>query len=164
VSPLTSVILIMDKNCYKERPKPMKCFQSRWRHKYLTSLYEFHCTSPTNQGNIVSVHDDGLRINQSLTVVTRLLVGSYGITSTAEICTSMDTTNWPIAKLSPLEVNSPTKSNASQRPNQTPAEVTASTQTVLDETESVSAVKAKALMSDWAQTLCAPLGDVETET
>jgi len=155
----------------------MKCFQSRWRHEYLTSLREFHRTSGNNHqqikvGDIVTVHDDGPRVNWRLAVVTKLLVGGDGLTRAAEIRTSTGTTNRPISKLFPLEVNSPTESIrcVPQGANQNPVEETASTQTSMEATESVSrrplrhsAVKAKALMSDWAQTLCAPPEDVETE-
>ena len=88
----------------------LKSFQSRWAHEYLTSLREYHRTSGHNSqtisvGDIVLIHDDGPRVNWRLAIVTKLLTGGDGLTHAAEIQTSTGTTNRPIAKLYPLEVN-----------------------------------------------------------
>ena len=57
---------------------------------------------------VVSVHDNGPRVNWRLAVMTKLLVGGDGLTHAVEIRTSTGTTNRPITKLYPLEVNSST--------------------------------------------------------
>ena len=89
----------------------LQCFQSRWKHKYLTTLREYHHSTGVNNqtisvGDAVIVHDNGPRVNWRLAVVTKLLVGHDGFTRAAEIRTSTGYTNWPIAKLYPLEVHS----------------------------------------------------------
>ena len=145
----------------------MKCFQSRWRHEYLTSLREFHRISGNNWqyikvGDIVSVHDDGPRVTWHLAVVTKLLVGNDGFIHAAKIRTSTGNTNRPVSKLFPLEVNSPTESPQSmpEGPRKAPpveTELTAtSTEAVNRRPLRQAAAKAKTLMSDWVQTLCAP--------
>jgi len=146
-----------------------KCFQTHWRHGYSISLCEFHHTSEDNFQQIKV--GDGPWVNWRLAVVIKLFVDADGLTCVVEIHTSTSTTNQPIAKLFPLEVNSPTESTncVSQGPRQTPVEETESAQSknqnhaVRRWTLRQSAVKARTLMSGWAQTLCVPLEDVETK-
>lgn len=114
---------------HKYEDKSGQSFQSRWIHEYLTSLRKYHHASGHNfqhikVGDVVSLHDDGPRVNWRLTVVTRLLVGGDGLTRAAEIRTSTGTTNRPITKLYPLEVNSSTiPSNGTPRePEKTTSE------------------------------------------
>ena len=108
----------------------LKSFQTHWRHEYLTSLREYHRSSGQNSqqikvGDVVSVHDEGPRVNWRLAVITKLLVGGDGLIHAAEIRTSTGTTNRPIAKLFPLEVNSTTDSiQHVLEPQKRPAEET----------------------------------------
>ena len=142
----------------------LKSFQTRWRHKYLTSLREYHRSSGLNSqqikvGDVVSVHDEGPRVNWRLAVitkVTKLLVGRDGLIRAAEIRTSTGTTNRPIAKLFPLEVNSTTDSiQHVLEPQRRPAQETrpGSTRPLRQ-----SARRATDKMSKWIETLRAPPG------
>ena len=56
----------------------LQCFQSRWKHEYLTALREHHRSTGHNYqtisaGDVVIVHDDGPRMTWRLAVVTKLL-------------------------------------------------------------------------------------------
>ena len=58
-----------------------------------------HQVRTLNKSNVVSVHDEGPRLNWRLAVITKLLVGGDGLIHAAEIRTSTGTTNRPIANL-----------------------------------------------------------------
>ena len=136
----------------------LKSFQTRWRHEYLTSLREYHRSSGQNSQQIkvdvVSVHDEGPRVNWRLAVITKLLVGRDGLIRAAEIRTSTGTTNRPIAKPFPLEVNSTTDSiQHVLEPQRRPAQETrpGSTRPLRQ-----SARRKTDKMSKWIETLRAP--------
>ena len=142
----------------------LKSFQSRWAHEYLTSLREYHRTSGHNSqtisvGDIVLIHDDGPRVNWRLAIVTKLLTGGDGLTRAAEIRTSTGTTNRPIAKLYPLEVNDDT-GTVNDEPGKTKENPTDTTLPVRRPIRQ-SAKRAVEQISEWAQTLRAPPEDVE---
>ena len=84
--------------------------RKRWRHDYLTSLREFHRTSgTTNQviqkGDVVINHDDTPRTMWKIAVVKDLVTGGDGLVRAATLRTANGTTNRPITKLYPLELN-----------------------------------------------------------
>ena len=84
-------------------------FWSRWRHDYLTYLREYHRASGHNtqqveQGDVVLVHDDSLRMSWKLVVIEELLKGKDGLVWAANIRMVHGRTNRPIARLIPLEV------------------------------------------------------------
>ena len=111
------------------------------------------------------IHDDGPRINWRLAVLTKLLTGGDSPTRAAEIRTSTGTTNRPITKLYPLEVNSGTES--SQSTHDPPERIKNSsmgeeTLPVKERPTRQSARRAAECISEWTQTLRAPLEDVET--
>ena len=105
-----------NRNGNAEIQKKSKClslllqhFWTRWRQEYLTSLREFYKTTGNNKaavkvGDIVLVHDEGLRINWKLAVVQELLPGRDGHVRAVNIRTQGGTTNRPISKLYPLEI------------------------------------------------------------
>ena len=85
-------------------------FQKRWRHEYLTSLRDYHKASGNNQqsvkkGDVVVVHDDIPRTTWKMAVIEDLIMGGDGLVRAATIRTSTGTTNRPITKLYPLELN-----------------------------------------------------------
>ena len=95
----------------KRQSQLIQHFQSRWKREYLTSLREYHrCSGGGNKevikvGDIVIIHDDAPRAGWKLAVVEKLITGSDGVTRAAEIRTARGTTNRPIVRLIPLEVN-----------------------------------------------------------
>ena len=145
----------------------LKSFQSRWVHEYLTSLREYHRTSGHNSQqikveNVVSVHDDGPRVNWRLAIVTKLLVGGDGLTRAAEIRTSTGTTNRPITKLYPLEVNSSTDLT-DDVPGEQEKAAAGKMQPVNQRPMRQSARRAVERISEWTSALRAPPEDVETD-
>ncbi|XP_065918471.1 uncharacterized protein [Dysidea avara] len=150
----------------------LRCFQSRWKHEYLTALREHHRTTDQNRqaisvGDVVIVHDDdGPRVNWKLAVVTNLLVGGDRLTRAAEIQTSIGQTNRPITNLYPLEVHSDeSDKNTLPTPRKVADEVSPAEQPARQSTETrpmrQSARRATEWMTDWVETLCTPLEDVE---
>ena len=86
---------------------PTQQFKSRWRHKYLTSLREYHRISGQNiqtirPGDVVLIHDDTPRITWKLAVIEELLKGKDGLVRAANIRTAQGKTNRPIARLIPF--------------------------------------------------------------
>ena len=55
-------------------------------------------------GDVVLVHDDTPRIRRDLAVIEDVIKGSDGLIRAAKIRTKGGKTNYPIAKLYPLEV------------------------------------------------------------
>ena len=90
----------------KRQSQLIQHFQSRWKREYLTSLREYHrCSEVIKVGDIVIIHDDAPRAGWKLAVVEKLITGSDGVTRAGEIRTARGTTNRPIVRLIPLEVN-----------------------------------------------------------
>ena len=88
----------------------LRDFQTKWRHKYLTSLREYHKASDDNiqqvkRGDIVLVHDDVPRATWRMAVIEELIVGQDGLTRAAAIRTSTGTTSRPITRLYRLELS-----------------------------------------------------------
>ena len=84
-------------------------FWQRWRHEYLTSLREFHKSSEINTesvkvGHVVLIHDDSPRVNWKLALVTSINRGCDGLVRSVSLRTANGTTNRPITRLHPLEV------------------------------------------------------------
>ena len=84
-------------------------FWQRWRHEYLTSLREFHKRSGINTesvkvGDVVLIHDDNPRVNWKLALVTSINRGRDGLVRSVNLRTANGTTNRPITRLHPLEV------------------------------------------------------------
>ena len=97
--------------------------------------------------------------------MTKLLIGGDSLTRAAEIGISTGTTNRPITKLYPLEVNSSTESSKST--HDPPERIKKSsmeeeTLPVKERPTRQSARRAAERISEWTQTLCAPPEDVET--
>ena len=147
----------------------LQCFQSRWKHKYLTTLKEYHRSTGVNNqtisvGDVVIVHDDGPRVNWRLAVVTKLLVRRGGFTRAAEIRTSTGNTNRPIAKLYPLEVHSDEYVNkVSPIPTRVMdgaplTERQPERENRVDQPMRQSAKRATERMSEWVEALRAPPG------
>ena len=89
-------------------------FKQRWQKEYITALRERHLSNKTKStdkniikvGDIVLVHTDNKkRIEWPLAKVTKLFTGLDNYTRSAEIKTKQGTTQRPITKLYPLEVN-----------------------------------------------------------
>ena len=84
-------------------------FWQRWRHEYLTSLREFHKESGINAetvkvGDVVLIHDDSPRVSWKLALVTSVARGHDGFVRSANVRTANGTTNRPITRLHPLEI------------------------------------------------------------
>ena len=84
-------------------------FWQRWSHEYLTSLREFHKNSGINAetvkvGDVVLIHDDRSRVNWKLALVTSINRGHDGFVRSANVRTANGTTNRPITRLHPLEI------------------------------------------------------------
>ena len=135
-------------------------FRNRWKQEYLTSLREFHKQSGNNiqeisVGDIVLVHNEEPRIQWKLAVIEKLNKGQDGLIRSADIRTSTGTTNRPIVKLYPLEVQS-----SSVEPVQNaPEHVTTSVPQYKPSTRT-AAKKATQQISEWAKLLRAPPEDV----
>ena len=151
----------------------LQCFQSRWKHEYLTTLREYHrSTGQNNQtisvGDVVIVHDEGPRVTWRLAVITKLLVGGDGLTRAAEIRTSTGLTNRPIIKLYPLEVHSDEFVNKTSPTLTGEADDIPSTiqqpeiENQVDRPVRQSARRATEQMTRWIETLRAPPEDVVT--
>ena len=89
-------------------------FKQRWQREYITALRERHLTNKTKNtdkniikvGDIVLVHTDNKkRLEWPLAKVTKLIHGLDNFVRSAEIQTKQGTTQRPITKLYPLEVN-----------------------------------------------------------
>lgn len=154
-------------------------FQKRWRHDYLTSLREFHRSSgDTHQvikkGDVVIIHDDVPRMMWKIAVVNDLVIGGDGLVRAATLRTANGTTNRPITKLYPLELNDSESADVVEK-QECPADDTekqecpTSTTTVNSPAETRpkrrSAKTATVRMKEWARVLAAaPPEDVaETE-
>jgi len=93
-------------------------------------------------------------------VVTRLLVRGDGLTHAAEIRTSTGLTSRPIAKLYPLEVHSDEYTNKAPPAPTSVAENSVQQPETVNQTDRPvrqSARKATERMSEWIETLRAPL-------
>lgn len=85
-------------------------FQQRWKYEYLTSLREHHRSVGNNEqsiaiGDVVQIHDETLRNSWKLAVVEELVKGEDNLIRTVKLRTKNGTTNRPITKLYPIEVN-----------------------------------------------------------
>jgi len=84
-------------------------FWSRWSKEYLTTLWEYHCTTGNNVqtpnvGDVVQIHGDCPRIQWRLGVIVQLNKGADGLVCSVQLRISTGRTNCPIAKLYPLEI------------------------------------------------------------
>ena len=149
----------------------LRDFRNRWRHDYLTSLREFHRTSGSvhqviKKGDVVIIHDDVPRIMWKIAVVSDLVVGGDGVVRAAILRTANGTTNRPITKLYPLELNE-TESLTDLTTQEEHRMVTPATNpesSVDIRPQRQSARNASARMKEWARVLFAPPEDVmETE-
>ena len=146
--------------------------RKRWRHDYLTSLREFHRTSgTTNQviqkGDVVIIHDDTPRTMWKIAVVKDLVTGGDGLVRAATLRTANGTTNRPITKLYPLELNeteSLTDIETKEEHSSTDS-VNLSESAVDTRPQRRSAQRATIQMKKWARVLAAapPEDVVETE-
>ena len=110
--------------------------------EYLTALHVFHRTTGSNTqtgdivlihddtpktvkvGDIVLIHDDTPRVLWRLAVIEYVVnKGADGLIHSATVRTSTGRTNWPIAKLYPLEVTAaelPTSCHITEENSTTP--------------------------------------------
>ena len=144
-------------------------FQKRWRHDYLTSLREFHRSSgDTRQvikkGDVVIIHDDTPRTRWKIAVVNDLVTGGDGLVRAATLRTANGTTNRPITKLYPLELNEtePLADIENQEERST-TPVNLPDSPVGTRPQRMSARKATVRMKEWARVLAAPEDVAETE-
>ena len=85
-------------------------FWSRWKHKYVTSLREFHKRSggegdEVRVGDVVQIQDDVFpRSRWFLGVIDDVIVGRDGRTCAARVKSRRGVTMRPIAKLYPLKL------------------------------------------------------------
>ena len=136
-------------------------FWQRWRHEYLTSLREFQKGSGINKesvkvGDVVLIHDDNPRVNWKLALVTSINRGRDGLVRSVNLRTANGTTNRPITRLHPLEVQ------AKEVQCPTEAETTTvETPTPVRRPQRDAARRAMRRIADWTRDICVPPEDVE---
>ena len=136
-------------------------FGQRWRQEYLTSLREFHKGSGNNTesvkaGDVVLIHDDSPRVNWKLALVTSINRGRDGLVRSANLRTANGTTNRPITRLHPLEV----QAKEAQCCTEDQA-TTVETPTPVRRPQRDAARRAIRRIADWAKDICAPPEDVK---
>ena len=83
--------------------------RDKWRHKYLTSLSQYHKTTGQNDqsikvGDVVLIHDETHRTKWKMGTIEKLMTGRDDLTLSALVRTGNgQSTTRPIAKLYPLE-------------------------------------------------------------
>ena len=136
-------------------------FWQRWRHEYLTSLREFHKGSGINTesvkvGDVVLIHDDSPRVNWKLALVTSINRGRDGFVRSVNIRTANGTSNRPITRLHPLEVQ------ATEVQCHTEDETTTlETPTPVRRPQRDAARRAIRRIADWAKNICVAPEDVK---
>jgi len=141
-------------------------FTGRWKHEYLTSLEFYHPTGRNDQqiktGDVVLVHDERPRINWKLAVVEDLY---DGIVHSAKIRTKNGITNRPVTRPYPLESDAGTIWDQVSENQDTVSKgnkaVTESSMPVNVHPRRKVADRARQQVSQWAESLLAPLEDVE---
>ena len=78
------------------------------RSEYLTALRKYHKTMEMREehihvGDVMQIHDKGLRSRWSLAVVEDLITGSDGSVCALKVKTKRGTTTRPVVKLYPIE-------------------------------------------------------------
>ena len=144
-------------------------FWRRWRHKYLTSLREYHRSSGDNKqaikrGDVVLVHDDGPRSSWRLAVVEDLIKGGDDLIRAAKIRTSTGHTNRPICKLYPLELSASESTSKETSDRQEQPDVDRSggkEESAREKPKRAAATRATSRISEWTKTLRRPPEDVE---
>ena len=141
-------------------------FQKRWCHEYLTSLRDYHKASGNNQqsvkkGDVVVVHNDIPRTTWKMAVIEDLIMGGDGLVRAATIRTSTGTTNRPITKLYPLELNTADEVSLGVKKGPTVElddSVDSEGETIRP--QRASARKATDQVKEWVRILSAPPEDV----
>ena len=133
-------------------------FWQRWRHEYLTSLREFHKCSGINTesakvGDVVLIHDDNPRVNWKLALLTSIKRGRDGLVRSVNLCTANGTTNRPITRLHPLEVQA--KEVQCHTEDETPTPVRRPQRDAARRATCISRI------ADWAKAICVPPEDVQ---
>lgn len=136
-------------------------FSQRWRHEYLTSLREFHKGSGSNAesvrvGDVVLIHNDNPRVNWKLALVTSINRGCDGLVHSVNLPTANGTTNRPIRRLHPLEVQA--KEVQCRTEDET---TTVETPTPVRRPQRDGARRAIRRIADWAKDICVPPEDVK---
>ncbi|XP_068705292.1 uncharacterized protein [Montipora foliosa] len=132
----------------------------RWRHEYLTSLREFHKRSGVNTesvrvGDVVLIHDDSPRVNWKLALVTSINRGHDGLVRSANVRTANGTTNRPIKRLHPLEIQAKEVSHTVYRA------ATVQPPPPARRPQRDAARRAIRRIADWVKDICVPPEDVE---
>ena len=136
-------------------------FWQRWRHKYLTSLREFHKRSGVNTesvkvSDLVLIHDDSPRVNRKVAIVTSINTGHDGHLPSANVRTANGRTNRPITRLHPLEIQD--KEVQSHTANRA---TTVQTSPPVRRPQRDAARRAIGRIADWGRDICVPPKDVE---
>ena len=121
------------------------------------------------KGDVVIIHDDVPRVRWRLAVIEDLICGGDGLVRAAIVRTANKTTNRPITKLYPLELNEGGTVNMSngdssipeteERPSMAPSPVNSAT-TDPCRVQRAASVRANDLMKEWASVLSGPPEDV----
>jgi len=144
----------------------IKHFNNRWRTEYLTALREAHRKTGDNAqqvkiSDIVLVHDDTARVNWKLAVIESLNKGADDMIRSVNIRTASGRTNRPIARLYPLEVNSPDMAmTAPETDSETDSETRNSVTTSANRPTREAAKRGQQKIREWVNLLRAPPEDV----
>jgi len=111
-------------------------------------------------GDIVLVHHDTARVNWRLAVVESLNNGADGMIRSANIRTTSGKTNRPIARLYPLEVNSPDIPAMTVPETDSDHDLSNSMTTSTDRPTREAAKRNQQKIKEWVDLLRAPPEDV----
>ena len=132
-------------------------FWKYWRHEYLTSLREFHKRSGVNTesvkvGDVVLIHDDSPRVTWKVALVTSIKRGYDGLAYSVNVRTANGTTNHPITRLHPLEIQAKEVSHTANR------DTTVQTPSPVRGPQRDAARRAIRRIADWVKDICRASG------
>ena len=107
-------------------------------------------------GDVVVIHDDNPRVNWKLALVTSINRGRDGLVRSVNLRTANGTTNHPITRLHPLEVQA--KEIQCHKDKERP---TIQTPTPLRGPQRDAARRAIRRIADWAKDICVAPEDVQ---
>ena len=106
-------------------------------------------------GDVVLIHDDSPRVNWKLALVTSINRGHDGLVRSANVRTANATTNRPIKRLHPLEIQAKEVSHTVNRA------ATVQTPPPVRRPQRDAARRAIRRIADWVKDICVPPEDVE---
>ena len=107
-------------------------------------------------GDVVLIHDENPRVNWKLALVTSINRGRDGLVRSVNLRTANGTTNRPITRLHPLEV----QAKEVQYPTEDET-TTVETPTPVRRPQRDAARRAIGRIAGWAKDICAPPEDVK---